>query len=231
MQFKQKAIVAAGYFSVLIAVILSRETGIDWLHYISKPLLMPILMYFFWINTKPMQSMFAKFIMGALALSWLGDIFMMFQGKEIFFILGLGSFLLAHIFYIVSFTRRKDGKGKGFVLSQPLWMFPFLIFGGGLYYWLYPDLGEMKAPVVLYATAITMMAITALDRKGRVNDLSFRYIFIGAVLFVISDSLIALNVFKGGLNYEAFFIMAFYCLAQWLIVLGALHFIKGKSVL
>lgn len=231
MQFKKMAIVAFLYFTTLIAVILSRELGPEWLHYVSKPLLMPILMYFFWINVKPVSNAFTKFIMGALFLSWLGDIFMMFQGQEAFFILGLGAFLLAHALYIVAFTRRHDGKDKGFVLSQPLWMIPFLLYGGALYFYIYPNLGAMKAPVVLYSVAITMMAITALDRKGRVGDLSFRYIFIGALLFVLSDSLISLNIFGGGLNQAGFWIMVTYCMSQWLIVLGALHFVKESKLM
>ena len=229
MPFKHKVLIASLYFMSLVAVIVAREMGPEWLHYLSKPLLMPLLMFFFWVNIKPISNLFTKFIMAALALSWLGDIFMMFQEKQLFFILGLGSFLLAHVFYIGAFTRRVDGKGKGFVLSQPLWMIPFMIFGGVLYFWLYPDLGDMKVPVVFYAIAISMMAISAFDRKNRVNDLSFRYIFIGALTFVISDSLIAFNVFKGGLANESFFIMVTYCLAQWLIVIGALYFVKDKS--
>ena len=238
MKFKQLPLIGTLYLMALVAVIVAREIGIDWLHFLSKPLLMPLLVCLFWINVRPANNLFTKFITAALILSWLGDIFMMFQQTQpLFFLLGLGAFLLGHVFYIGSFTRRykKEDKayvtGKGMVLRQPLWILPLLLYGGGLYYYLYPHLGEMKVPVVVYSVAITLMALTAANRKGRVSYLSFRYILIGALLFVLSDSVIALNTFKyfGNLNNAAFWIMLPYGLGQLLIVIGAIYFVKERN--
>jgi len=97
-------------------------------------------------------------------------------------------------------------------------------YGFGLYYWLYPNLNEMMAPVFLYAVAICGMMIAALNRQRFVGDFSFRYVFLGALLFVISDSIIAVNMFNEPINNASFWIMMTYGLGQWLIVTGALCF-------
>jgi uncharacterized membrane protein YhhN len=75
---------------------------------------------------------------------------------------------------------------------------------------------------MIYALAITLMALTALFRYGRTNSTSFLLIFIGAVLFMISDSVLAINKFHHSFSSAAALIMLTYCLAQFFIVEGAL---------
>ena len=155
---------------------------------------------------------------------------MLFQDTPLFFILGLGSFLAAHIAYIGAFTR-KEKEGTGLIGKNFLWAVPILLYGFGLYYWLYPNLNEMMVPVCLYAIAICGMMMAALNRQAFVGGFSFRYAFLGALLFVISDSIIAVNMFNEPINNAPFWIMMTYGLGQWLIVAGALWFDRGSKEL
>jgi uncharacterized membrane protein YhhN len=72
------------------------------------------------------------------------------------------------------------------------------------------------------------MALTALFRYGRTNSKSFLLIFIGAVLFMVSDSVLAINKFHNAFSAAGALIMLTYCLAQFLIVEGAL--VHEKSI-
>ncbi len=77
------------------------------LHYIAKPLLIPILILFlvFTKTTAPRKNL----LLIGLFFSWLGDMFLLFEDKnKLFFIFGLVSFLTTHIFYIIYFFKNKN---------------------------------------------------------------------------------------------------------------------------
>jgi uncharacterized membrane protein YhhN len=59
-------------------------------------------------------------------------------------------------------------------------------------------------------------------RKGRTSDKSFLLIYFGALLFIMSDSMIAINQFIEPIIYGRFLIMFTYISAQYLIVIGVL---------
>jgi len=80
----------------------------------------------------------------------------------------------------------------------------------------------MQYPVLIYAVIISIMAIMAVSRFGRVNLFSFEIIFYGAMLFLFSDSMLAYNKFVETLPNAGLIIMASYMIAQYLIVLGSI---------
>jgi len=228
MQFPNQNWVAPIYFILLVIVIAAGGNDLFWAAAIAKGLLMPLLMVYFWLNVRPRTDAFVRFMLVALGFSWLGDLLMLFQDQAIFFVLGLGSFLAAHIAYIGVFTRKQEGKKTvGLVGRNFLWAAPIMIYGFGLYLWLYPSLNGMMVPVCLYAVAICGMLIAAVNRQTFVSYLSFRYVLLGALLFVVSDSMIALNMFDEPINNASFWIMMTYGLGQWLIVTGVLWFNKN----
>ena len=67
------------------------------------------------------------------------------------------------------------------------------------------------------------MAIMAVNRKGRVNTLSFNLVIYGSILFVISDSILAYNKFVFPISYSGLAIMSTYMAAQYLITVGAVE--------
>lgn len=92
----------------------------------------------------------------------------------------------------------------------------------GLFYLLKNSLGEMLIPVIFYIIVILLMAITAFLRQVKVSKISFVLVFLGAILFVISDSILALNKFYMPLSFSSISIMFSYALAQYFIVMGLL---------
>jgi uncharacterized membrane protein YhhN len=189
--------------------------------YFIKPLALLSLGAYVVVQIRKGKASFSWWLLAAIFFSWLGDIFLMFQA-EIWFMLGLGSFLLAQLAYAWLFRQ----EGGGFLRKKPVWALPFLAFGLGLMGWLWPHLGDLKVPVALYASAILLMNLMALSRKEKVSETSFRWVMVGAILFLISDSLIALNKFYQPITGARLLIMLTYLSAQFLLVMG---WLKGKE--
>jgi uncharacterized membrane protein YhhN len=172
---------------------------------LTKPLLMPILMLLaFQLKIKDKALYFALFF------SLLGDVFLMFSGEK-FFMLGLGSFLLAHVFYILLFKTEFK--------FQPLKTLPFVITTSAYFLIIKPGIDQnLILPVLAYCVVITLMGIFASNRIT--NRTSYITVLIGSILFVISDSLIAFNKFYAPLPMSTIWIMSTYGIAQYLIVTG-----------
>jgi uncharacterized membrane protein YhhN len=150
----------------------------------------------------------------------------MFVGdNEIFFLLGLSSFLLAHIFYIVFFhkVRIKEAvKGNAWL------MLPVLLYYVVFIYILSPYLGDMKLPVRLYGIIISFMLMLALHMQYIRNKKAGQSMMLGALLFVISDSVLAINKFYQSFEIAGVIIMLVYGLAQLFIVKGAAGYINSR---
>lgn len=192
------------------------------LAYFTKPLLMLVLGIYFYQNTpKPLTSL-SKITLFALFFSWWGDVLLLFQTyQDIYFLFGLVSFLIAHICYIFAFTKTpKSAKGSTKILTAA--SFVYLLVGAGSISFLKDGLGEMLIPVIVYSLTIIVMNIMAVNRYRKVIDSSFKWVFMGAISFLISDSLIAINKFYTPIAAPSFWIMSTYCLGQFLIVVGIL---------
>lgn len=180
---------------------------------------MPCLALYLYFSVQSKLSKFIRFIIAGFAFSWLGDIALMLEKyNSQLFLLGLAFFLLAHILYIIAFNTHVQ---KPFFQEKPLLFVPLFLYGIGLFYFLYPNLQGFTIPVLLYAIVITTMAIFALNRKNNVSPQSFKLIFRGALFFVLSDSLIALNKFMVQIPYHGLWVMLTYMIAQYLIAEGS----------
>ena len=102
-----------------------------------------------------------------------------------------------------------------------------IIYASGLFYLLKDGLGEMLIPVVVYMVVILTMAVTAFLRKAKVSPLSYNLVLIGAICFMLSDSILALNKFYQPIPWSNVSIMITYALAQYLIVIGILKSTKA----
>lgn len=196
------------------------------LHVFVKPLLMPLLAVYF--TTKSLIAFKeAKLVLVALFFSFLGDTLLMFDGRAaIFFILGLSMFLLAHIFYVVFFYK----QANTLIVFQKFWILVLILsYGISLIYYLFPHLGEMAIPVVVYASVIMVMLIFATNLL--LNSLKgSKWILLGALFFVISDSLIAIDKFAVRIWQAQFLIMITYIFAQWAIIEGVISLIQNKNI-
>ena len=149
-----------------------------------------------------------------LIFSTLGDGFLA-VGSNKTFTLGLGAFLIGHLFYVALFLAflpdpfnmlDAEGAGAGLIFVVAI----------GLFHWLRPDLGKMQLPVAFYILAISLMAMTSLLSSLPVS------VVIGALLFMASDLMIGVERFKGGFPGSRPAIWITYYLAQWQIAFGSL---------
>ncbi|MEO8773696.1 MAG: lysoplasmalogenase [Gelidibacter sp.] len=211
-------------FTALFIVILCIELicgsieSLQTLHYFTKPAILISLIIFFYIESRNVSKSLKWLVLAALAFSLVGDVFLMFVDQSPnYFMLGLISFFLAHLFYCWIFFTQKNSKTNPIGLIIVLTIFAF-----GLFYLLKENLGDLLIPVIFYIIIILTMVITAFLRKKRVSKKSFIYVFLGAILFVISDSILALNKFYMPLKFSSISIMLTYGLAQFYIVTGLL---------
>ncbi|GAB3829957.1 lysoplasmalogenase [Hymenobacter jeollabukensis] len=190
------------------------------LHYACKPLLLLSLgLYYQQAAPRP-----APAVLAALALSWLGDVLLLFQSdrQPLFFIGGLLAFLGAHLGYLWAYRRHQWG-GPARTTGQHWWLAAPVVGAGVLLLTaLYPHLGPLRLPVLLYAAVLVLMVLGALARTGRTTARSAWWVTAGAALFLVSDSVLALNKFLAPLPLAGFWIMLTYCAAQLSIVRGLL---------
>jgi len=192
-------------------------------HYIAKPLLMPVLIGLMGTSGRAPGK---KYIIRGLFFAFFGDVFLLFENKNsLFFIFGLVSFLTTHIFYIIYFLKIQSAN-TSLVKKQPLLPILVIAYGVSLVWLLYPHLADLKIPVMVYAAVICTMLICSMHVFLKVKQPANWYFLSGALLFVISDSLLAINKFYQPFSYAAIFIMLTYCAAQYFIVNG---FIKQNA--
>lgn len=202
----------------------------------SKPFLIPILGIYFYFNTRevtiPLKKSLTNFILIALSLAWLGDVFLLFQTyNPLFFMLGLGSFLISHILYILTFKKSLQNKELGETKKILIHSIPFIGTFILMFIYLYEWLDAvMIFAVPIYMLVIITMAFMAMERTGKVLKASAEYVWFGAFLFMVSDSLLAIDIFVKNFTipYAPVFVMATYIAAQTLIVYGMMIQIKSS---
>ena len=132
--------------------------------------------------------------------------------------IGLAAFLIAHCFYSAAFLRAASK-----VRPDALPVIPFFAFALALLFSLWSGIPESLAePVVAYALVIMFMGSSAfsawLERRERALAVGFA----GALAFIASDSLIAIDKFSPGTDiaHPRVWVMSTYCAAQAAIVYG-----------
>ena len=199
----------------LCAIVFHYEDG----RFFTKPLLMPLLAVAVFTSA---TSLNRNIIIAALLFSFAGDCFLMFDYiYPSFFIFGLLSFLLTHVLYIFYFLKLKESNPS--IFKTNIWLLVLVLgYGFALLYLLFPHLGSLTLPVIVYAIIICSMLLAALHIYNSVSKTTACFFVTGATLFVVSDSLLAINKFMHPFNLASFLIMLTYCAAQYFIVKGFL---------
>ena len=211
------------WFILLFSVVTLLEiwgdrTQIQWLHYGCKPLIVGLLLAWAWrhraVGGRPMAILRI-----GLVFALLGDIFLMIQEVDLFG-LGLASFLLMQICYCVVFGKR--GATEPVTLATiGLSALPFMVYAGVFLLMLHPAfmtkpaLKDLWIPVIIYVLCISTMGLMATLRRGRPG---YWFVLTGALLFMLSDSAIAVNTFLAPFSTATPLIMITYAAAQYLIV-------------
>jgi uncharacterized membrane protein YhhN len=207
------------YFAIGVLFIISHYCHISNLAFLLKVLIIPPLMVIFILNLRPDSNRLHKFMFAGLFFSWIGDVLLEIPGGgEVMFMVGLGGFLLSLLMYAYVFFIT-PGKNEVFH-SRFYLLIPVLLYGLGMGFYLYDHLGEMRLPVIVYETVMITMLAGAVSRIGKVNRTSYIVVLTGAILFIISDSVLAVNKFVQPVSLSTLIIMGTYIAAQWLITTG-----------
>jgi len=210
-----------------IAFILLKLTPGTIPEFLDKTIIIPLLILIFILNIT-MSSVAAHWLMFlALIFSWSGDIMLELphvleqpQMNDVLFMAGLICFMIIHVLYFVVFclTPGENQALKKFYL----FMLPVFIYGAALLYYLFKDLGDMRIPVIVYTVVLLAMLVAAINRYKKVRRLSYTLVLLGAILFVLSDSLLAINKFSHPFKCSSALIMSTYIAGQFLIIIGYL---------
>ena len=208
------------YFLALSAIHLTLIQLNPSLTIFTKPLLIPALLWYYIKSEKDPK----RLLVLALIACWAGDCLLMFTERNAnFFLTGLGAFLLGHVLYIFSFRSLSLPRKKPMSnLVYSLCIIPVL-FAGWLVSSLWDGLGDFRIPVLCYAAVIVTMFTNAVFRIHRTAEKSFMIVTAGALLFMVSDSILAYNMFGSPVPFSGLFIMSTYLSAQLLIVKGLLE--------
>lgn len=210
-----------------LSLVLEQNTA---MRFYSKPLILAGLILYFYFISKPIAStLLAKTILAALLFSWLGDILLLWPHL---FIYGLGAFLMAHICYIFGFRLAQQPEGRldsWHIIRSFFYNLPIFFLAGFVFYLIYPNLGALKIPVIAYILVIVGMVTTARARFKKANAASFWQVFVGALLFLISDGILAVARFFNDFPEAGILIMGSYATAQLLLVMGIRSYLIGTK--
>jgi len=191
---------------------------LSWLRIATKPLICSSLLMSL-VLFKKLNSKYQRLIAVGLFFGLLGDVFLMLADQ---FMLGLLSFLLGHLCYIIAFLKQKTKINLLKEIPALLLLGLLIAFSYYFYGILSPSLGPLKIPVLLYVVTISALCYFAFRRSGSRFTWNFLTGFIGSVLFIVSDSVLALNKFVAYIPTSGLVIMSTYMLAQYFIYTTAL---------
>lgn len=141
-----------------------------------------------------------------LGFGMVGDVLLAIDGKNLF-VFGLGAFLVGHVGYLLAL--------RPFTALDKRLLLPYALYAFGVIQLMWPQLGAMALPVMIYISVILLMSLATWATEH-----SNRSLQMGGLLFIASDSLIGLNKFWQPIPYAGELIMLTYYAAQWLIAYG-----------
>ncbi|WP_426701746.1 lysoplasmalogenase [Rhodanobacter sp. Col0626] len=190
--------------------------GWVWLHWFGKPLATALIFVLAW-RAQPAQSpRYRRWILLGIACSLLGDVLLMLPGD--LFVPGLVAFLLGHLCFITAFL------GDSGFAARPFLLLASLGYGAVNLSLLWPSIGApLRVPVMVYVVVLACMGGQALVRarifalRGDAQAPAARLAALGALMFMLSDSLLAWNRFHGAIPLASLWVLSAYYLALWWI--------------
>lgn len=216
-------ILAALYFIALIVEIIAQATGSLSVQYFSKPLLMLILLGYYCAGTKNFAAPVKYLMVAALVFSWFGDVLLLLDKQyKSFFIYGLIAFLTAHIFYIFYFLKIRKANGVAHLPRRAIFA-AIAVYTISLFLFLAPNVKSLLVPVAVYALVISTMLAVSVAAFDFARQSFGKICVAGTLLFIVSDSILAINRFAAPFEFAPVFVMLTYGLAQFLIAEGSLR--------
>jgi uncharacterized membrane protein YhhN len=184
--------------------------------YISKPLVILLLFLFYYFNTLEKIKNKKAWVVLGLFCFLLGDLLIINHTNLIFLSVSLLFFALAKIFLSLRFSHKLDFDVIG-LIPFSIAIFAYTVF---IVSFLYDSVGDFLIPVLCSFFLSILFIQFAFLRRGVVSRVSYLYVFYGALLYMLSESMVAIKTFKTDLPFQDILIMLFYGIAVYLIVFG-----------
>lgn len=200
------------YSSLLLSfyyLVSTKYTGLKFRWFV-KGLSIILLSVFAYFNC---NESIASFLCISLLFSSLGDMFLAYNDEK-FFIQGLITFLISHLIYSFLFFSNFSYHSLS-IPSHIIISFIILTHAFFMLKILIPKLNHLKFPVLIYMTALIIMGFGAIY-----SNYSNPLLFLGALLFIISDSVLAIQKFLGNFRGANQIIWITYYIAQIFILLS-----------
>lgn len=224
------------YIFCTLITMLGDTLSLRWMHYGSKPLIMFLLFLYVWQSIRTVDSSGSlRWLLTGMFFALLGDIFLMIAEIDLF-AAGLGSFLVMQICYSRAFWLLIAQSGTQLSFRSLFrTAIPFLLYDAVFLFFLHPVFQENPAltslwwPVVLYVGCLSMMGILATHLRKELTLFAGGpiWVFWGALLFIASDSAIAINKFLMPVVGATWLIISTYAAAQFAIVVGLLQTVRS----
>ncbi|WP_262507890.1 lysoplasmalogenase [Wocania ichthyoenteri] len=185
----------------------------------SKPWLMLLLLGYFLVNKTGDNKKKHWYVYLALTFFFIGDILIINDTNIIFLSLSLFFFSVGKIFFCIKFSHKKDFNVSRLIPFTSI-MFLYTIFLIGF---LYKSLEAFLVPALISFFLTLLMVQFSYLRQSVFSRKSYRYVFFGVLLFVLSEGMMAIKTFKLSLPLQDFLIMMFYGMGVYFMVFGIIN--------
>ncbi|SIT09815.1 lysoplasmalogenase [Belliella pelovolcani] len=198
--------------------------------YVTKPLIVPVLLVFLFLKFKEIQHPLIPLLMVATFFSFLGDIFLMITLEEALFkLLGICTFIIAQASYGVLYAISIKHKNKKIISWKQRWPEALaLIITLSATGFVYPSLGDFVVPGVIYALVTVFTIIFALNRRFYVSKKSYTVTLMGVFSFFMSDALMGDDLFFTR-NFTLALVMIFYVIGHYFVINGMMMQIEKEA--
>lgn len=200
--------------------IIAREQGNFAYFQVLKPLTTILIISMALMSANQENKIYNKYLLIALCFCLAGDILLL---KEQYFVFGLAAFLIAHIVFIYAFST-VYGFSRNY---KPLIVLMAVCVP--YFFYLKTGLGALLVPVAVYLAAIMTMGWQAIALYLKDRQTAFLFIAIAAILFMLSDSLLAFDKFVKPFPWAGILILFTYWLAIFTLAFTC-GFVKIKQV-
>ena len=194
------------------------RTSASW----TKLLLMPLLAAYYLVSAFAHHGNVVVPIFAGVLFGFLGDLLLLDTTHQRRFLLGLGAFLVGHLLYVLGFLLSISAASAHLIPAVFLALIPLAGHGFWYLHGLRRELADRALAVTIYVAVIIAMTFIAILRASALGSPGAWIVFIGSLFFVVSDSLLGIQLFRTPTRIRETAVMASYIVAQLLIVEGFL---------
>lgn len=182
---------------------------------------MPILLYYLIERTEGKIYKNHLFLGGAIITAWIGDILLL-NDSNIYLIGGIFAFLITQTIYLLIFKSNSKGSFISLVKQNPI-ITSFILIGYSIFtsFAITEINGIIKYAIIFYALIVSSATLLSFFQQNQLSG--YNYMKWGMFIFLMSDSLLATNMFFMKFSLSPMFIIGTYGIAQFLITEGVVR--------